>query len=286
MDTVARRGWWTALLLGGAALTVLRRPSGILVLSMMLYHWSESLFGITPLKAYELTDLLGSNKEATIAAAGLVVAIASVSAFRRVKRLDLELAAASDIKAIIRDCQDLLTRNRLYCEELLSIKEQYLATFDGDRTTPAERVRLRSDVRASWAVLTGSLKWTHQDRQNIWGLVQRIVDLDNRHSSILHSKILAPWFLERAQRHLKEIAAAMIVPMPGEGEEVVTFMRFFLLNGAQAARDYLDTDRKHRDKVYTSLGWASAIGTTSVAPTSAITAIRMATKLWSKEMRE
>lgn len=286
MDTVARRCWWTALLLGGAAWTVLRRRSGILVSSMILYYWSESLFGITPLKAYELTDLLAGNKEASIAAAALVVAIVSVSAFRRVKRLDLELAAASDIKEIIGDCQELLTRNRLYCEALLRIQEQYLATFDGDSTTPEERVRLRSAIRSSWSVLTESVKQTQQDRKGVWDLVQRIIDLDNLHSAILHSKILAPWFLERGQRHLEEIAGAMIVPIPGESEDVGTFMRFFLLNGAQAAREYLDVDRKHRNSVYTSLGGASAIGTTSVAPASAITAIRMAIKLWSKDMRE
>ncbi len=255
-------------------------------MSLILYYWSESLLGVVPLKAYELTDLLGGNKEASIAAAALVVAVVSVSAFRRVKRLDLELAAASDIKAIIRDCQELLTRNRLYCETLLSIKEQYLATFDGDSTNPAERARLRWEIRASWSVLTASVKQTQQDRKAVWDLVQRIIDLDNRHSAILHSKVLTPWFLERGQRHLEEIADAMVVPIPGESEDVGAFMRFFLLNGVQAAHNYLDADRMHRNKVYTSLGGASSIGTTSVAPASAITAIRMATKLWSKEMRE
>ncbi len=273
-------------MVGGAIWTMVRKPWGMLAASLLAYHWSERALGVGPLKLYELTDVLGQNKEASIAAAALVVAIVSVSAFRRVKRLDLELAAAADIKEIIRDGQELLSRNRLYCEELLRLHRMYQDSHGGSLSNITDRNKARRTLPLVWQSLSRSAERTRQDRTEIWKLMQRINDLSIRHSAILHSKIMAPLLLERAQRHLEAIADSALFPVPGSDELGDVFIRAYTLDDKERTIRYLEVDKTRRSGLFECLGGASSLGASSVALPSVVTTIRMAKKVCSTELRE
>ncbi len=103
MDTRINRRSLAVFMLTGAMWVFARRPIVVFMAAILCYLNWEHWFGVRPLRLYELMDVLESKTEATIAAAGLLVAIASITAFRHVKRLDLELAAAAAITAVIRD---------------------------------------------------------------------------------------------------------------------------------------------------------------------------------------
>lgn len=280
MDTRAKRRWLAALAIIGGAYSLLRRPLPVLVGAVVLYINSESLLGVAPLKPYEFTDLIWGAKETTIAAAGVLVAIASVTAFKHVKRLDLELAAAADITGVIRDLSALLARNRVYCDSILELREKYLSSMDGDTKSAADRGEIRRDIDAGWAVLTASASQTRDDLREVWRLIHRLNDLQNQHGAVLRSRFLAPWMLERAAYHVGIMAEAAIFPIPGPNERPGQFIPPFLLLGASRVTKYLEVDAKHSMRAMGYLGAASSIGATSVAPVSLLNAARMGWKFW------
>lgn len=280
MDTKAKRVGLAIFIVAGAMFAFIRRPTGMLIVALVLYHYCERIFGVAPLKPYELSDLIVDAKEATIAAAGIVVAAASVSAFKRVKRLDLELAAGADIKSMMRDASDLLGRNQLYCEKLLELREKYLESISGDGRTAEQRGALRSEVAIRWEVLMSSVQERRSDQEETWNLPRRLTELKNQHSAILQSKVVTPWLLERAQHHLEIVVDAAEYPIPAEDNAVRDFVPTLLMAPGKRARSYLDADEKDAMKFFGYMGGASVIGSTSVAPSSVINAVRTAWRLW------
>jgi len=268
-----------ALILMGALFALVRRPTVILIALLVLYWNCERIFGVAPLKPYELTDLIGQAKEAAIAAAGLVLAAASVSAFKRVKRLDLELAAGSAIKLMMRDASELLSRNQLFCENLIELREKYLRSIDGTESTAEQRAGLTREIAVRWEFLMSSVQQKRSDQEQTWNLPRRLIELKNQHSAILQSRVVTPWLLERAQHHLEVVADAAQYPIPADGQAAREFIAGLLTSGARAS-SYLDADEKHAMKFFGYMGGASVIGSTSVAPASVINAIRAGWRLW------
>jgi len=280
MDTKAKRRALSVAMFAGALWTFARRPGVVLIGCIILYLQAEEWFRIKPLSFLELSERATADTEATIAAAGLLVALASVIAFKAAKRLDLELAAAADISLLIRDAGALLVRNRMYCERILRIKQLHVQSIDGVGKT-AQQTKAARDVRdLEWSCLLDTVDQVHADRTGVWDLIRRIGDLSNQHGPIIRTRILAPLFLERAQASLEKIGEATVFLIPPKDAQVGMYMASFFLAGAKDVADYLDVDDRHMLRVMGYLGGASAIGSTSVAPVSLITAVRMALKAW------
>ncbi len=280
MDTKFKRRALAVVMLGGALWVFVRRPFVVLAFCAALYFKAESWLGVRPLSALEILQVLSGAPEVAVAGAGVLVAMASVIAFRNVKRLDLELAAAASISVVIRDTGALLVRNRLYCEHLLEARDLYFACFDGETASFAERTSARRDRDVSWACLLDTTDQARKDRAEIWVLVRRIIDLNDQHVPIIRTSIIVPWLLERAQENLEVLAAATVFVTPERDSKITEFMPAFFLNGVKDAADYLCVDDKHRLKVLAYLGGAASIGSTSVAPVSLVTAVRMFAKIW------
>lgn len=264
----------------GAIWVFLRRPLVLLGLSLILYFYSDRLFGITPLKPYELIEMLGQAQEATVAAAGLVVAIASVTAFKHVKRLDLELAASSAITAIIRDGMDLLTRNRLYCDAVLEVSELWRHRYMTLDLSEEAKRDLDQEIDDAWYGLLRAAPKARVDRDEIWAIARRLIDLNDQHGAVLRSKILTPFFLERALHHFEVIAGAATFVVPSDDATPRTFLPAFPLAGKEGVSAYLALDHRHTLRFLGYLGGASSIGSSAVAPASLVTAVRMAANVW------
>ncbi|WP_141057472.1 hypothetical protein [Stenotrophomonas rhizophila] len=269
---------FSLLALGGALVSLLQRPFFLLVLTIGLYLVSERLLGVVPLKLFELTEAMAGAKEATLAAAGLVVAIVSVSAFKHAKRLDLELAASAEISSISSDLITVLSRYGIYCEKVLEIKSRFVTRYDPG-LHPAARAELDRDLKQDWTILLTRVRDISADRDEIWSLIRRLIEVSQKHQPVLGSRFLTPIMLERAQFHLEAIANAATFPVPEQDHNLVEYMRVFILFGVSDVNRYMHAERKHKIKLLGYLGGASSIGSTTIAPRSAMNAVRMAWKL-------
>lgn len=280
MDTRINRRSLAVFMLTGAMWVFARRPIVVLMAAILCYLNWEHWFGVRPLRLYELLDVLGSKTEATIAAAGLLVAIASITAFRHVKRLDLELAAAASITAIIRDASAVFSRIRLYCDALVAAKDAYLEVVDATGKTAGQSQGDRERLNLAWTMVMKRVEKMREDQEAVWEIARRLIDLNDQHGAIIRTKVLTPWLLERALYHAETLASGMVFPVPNQGESARTFIPSYFLIGAKQVADYIALDEKHRMRLLGFLGGASAIGSSSVAPVSLITAVRSAGQLW------
>lgn len=269
---------FAALAIGAGLVSLAQRPFFVLLGAIALYMSSESLFGVQPLKAYELSEVLAGAKEATIAVAGLVVAIASVSAFKRAKRLDLELAVASDIAAISSDVTKVLTRYSLYCEKILDIKTRFASRYDPVMRA-VDRRKLDADLEIEWQLLLRWAKEIDVERDAVWSLIRRMLEVGEKHQAVIGSRFMTPILLERAQFHLEAIANAATFAVPSQDAKLLEYIRAFMLFGVQNTQRYLEVERTHRTKLLGSLGGASSIGANMIAPRSFLHASRLAWKL-------
>jgi len=280
METKGKRRALGVAMLAGALWVFIRRPSIVLAGSIILYMNSEAWLGIKPLGFFELAERATDATEITLAAAGVLVAMASLMAFKAAKRLDLELAAAADVSVLIRDTGALLVRNRMYCERILRVKELHIESIDavGKTADQTKAARDRRDVE--WSCLLDTVDQVHADRSGVWDLVRRLGDLNNQHGPIIRTRVLMPLMLERAQASLEELGSATVYVIPGKEDDVGRFMGSFFLSGAKDVANYLEVDDRHMLRVLGYLGGASSIGSTAVAPVSLITALRMVAKVW------
>lgn len=280
METKAKRRILGAVMLAGALWVFVRRSAVVLVGCIVLYAKAEDWLGIKPLGLMELLELATSATEVTIAAAGVLVAMASVIAFKSAKRLDLELAAAAAISLLIRDTGALLVRNRMYCERILEVKQFHIESMDGVGKSPAHTKAARDRRDIAWRCLLDTVEQVQADRSGVWDLVRRMGDLNDQHGPIIRTSVLVPLFLETAQANLEVLASATVYVIPSTDEDLGTYMASFFLVGAKDVSDYLVIDERHRLRVMGYLGGASSIGSTSVAPVSLITAARLVLKVW------
>lgn len=264
MEARERRGIAAMMVVAGIV-DLAQRPLFLLIVAVILYHNCYSIFGVRPLSPNELTELLFSVKEVTIAAAGLVVAIASITAFKHVKRLDLELAASNDITSISRDASSVLTRYALYCEKILEIKARYASRYDRNMSREA-RALLDDELDAEWQVLLKAAGQIDDQRDAVWSILRRLAEIGEKHQAVIGSRIVTPILLELAQSHLEKLANAAVFPVPKTDQKLLEYIRAFMLNGVKPVRDYLEVDSSHRLKVLGYLGGASSIGSSSIAP--------------------
>lgn len=270
------------ILLGlvGGLVGLAQRPFSLLIVSLVAYFYSEPLFGVTPLRPDELVGRLSAAKEATIAAAGLVIAIASVTAFKHAKRLDLELSLSSDISAISSEASKVLSRYALYCENILELKARYASRYDRNMHK-SQLAQLDEDLAVDWQVL---LRWAREiddERDAVWSLVRQISHLGEKHQAVLGSRIITPFLIDRAQHHIGVIARSAIFPVPKQDQDLHEYIRAFMLFGVSHVRAYIEVDRQNRMKVMGFLGGASSIGSNSIAPRSLLNSVWMGWKIWT-----
>lgn len=269
---------FSSLAVGGGLVALAQRPFFLLLVAIGLYFSSETILGVVPLKPFELSEAMASAKEATLAAAGLVVAIVSVSAFKHAKRLDLELAASAEISSISSDLITVLTRYGVYCEKILELKARFVIRYHPD-LPPDVKEKLDEDLQQEWTILLTRVREISADRDEIWSLIRRILGVFQRHQPVLGSRILTPILLERAQFHLEAVASASTFPVPEQDDKLVDFMRAFILFSVPSVHRYRRVEKKHRTKLLGYLGGASSIGSSTIAPRSMLNAGRMAWKL-------
>lgn len=269
---------FSTMTVAAGLLALAQRPAVLLLVAIALYICSEPLLGVVPLKPHELSEVLAGAKEATIAAAGLVVAIASISAFKHAKRLDLELAVSADISAINSDAIKVLTRYGFYCEKIIEIKNLFAARYD-PLMSPSARKELDEHLAVEWQLLLRWAKEIDVERDAIWSLIRRILELAQKHQAIIGSRIITPILLERAQVHLEAIANAASFPVPDQDQELLEYIRAFMLYGVPSVQNYQQVELMHKVKFLGYFGAASSIGSNSIAPRSLVTAGRMVWKL-------
>lgn len=269
---------FSSLAVGAGLAALAQRPFFILLALICLYLNSEGMLGVVPLKPFELSETMAGAKEATLAAAGLVVAIVSVSAFKHAKRLDLELAASAEISSISSDLITVLTRYGIYCEKILEIKSRFLTRYDQDMH-PVARRKLDEDLQQDWAIVLTRVREISADRDELWSLNRRISEVFQKHQPVLGSRLFTPIMLERAQFHLLAVTSAATFPVPEQDHNLFEFMRAFLLNGLPSVHRYIQAERQHKTKLLGYLGGASSIGSSTIAPRSFLNAGRMAWKL-------
>lgn len=269
---------FSALAVGGGLAALVQRPFFMLLAALGFYLGTERILGVAPLKPFELSEAMASAPEVTLAAAGLVVAIVSVSAFKHAKRLDLELAASAEIASISSDLITVLTRYGIYCEKILEIKSRFVICYHPNLNRDA-RAKLDEDLEQDWTILLTRVKEISSDRDELWSLIRRLMEVYQKHQPVLGSRFLTPIMLERAQFHLEAVANAATFPVPEQDHNLIEYMRAFILFGVPSVHRYIQVERKHKIKLLGYLGGASSIGSTTVAPRSVLSAVRMAWKL-------
>ncbi|WP_447945011.1 hypothetical protein [Stenotrophomonas indicatrix] len=269
---------FSSLAVGAGLVALAQRPFFLLLAAIGLYYSSDTILGVVPLKPFELSEAMAGAKEATLAAAGLVVAIVSVSAFKHAKRLDLELAASAEISLISSDLINVLTTYGIYCQKILELKDRFAIRYHPD-LHPVAREKLDEDLRQEWAILLTRVREISADRDEIWSLIRRILGVFQKHQPVLGSRILTPIMLERAQFHLEAVANAATFPVPERDHNLVEFMRVFMVLGVPSVHRYVQVERRHKTKLLGYLGGASSIGSSTIAPRSVLNAGRMAWKL-------
>ncbi len=138
----------------------------------------------------------------------------------------------------------------------------------------------REKLNLAWAAVMSRVEKMRDDQEAVWEIARRLIDLNDQHGAIIRTKVLTPWLLERALYHAETLASGMVFPVPNRGESARTFIPSYFLIGAKQVADYIALDEKHRTRLLGFLGGASAIGSSSVAPVSLITAVRSAGQLW------
>lgn len=276
MDKIRRRRVLGIIALGAAIFSLLRRPTVMLASTWALYCVSERLFGVAPLKMYELGELVFTRPEATFAAASIVVAVASMLAFKRVKRLELELDVGSEIALVLKDGMDMMTRLRGFCVGVYELRQLLTPPVGGWQATPAEAQGRIGEITARWEVLKDELPQLRKDQRALWSISSRLVDIDVLHGVALRAAILAPFALRHAQRLSLEVAAKGGFLLPADDEEVGHYLDSLEIYKGISIEQFLSADEEKWSRCIEWLGSAASIGASSVARPSSITAVRAA----------
>lgn len=256
-------------------MAVVRKPAVMLAGALVLYWNSEQLLGVVPLKPYELGEILSSRPEAALACAGTVVAVASVLAFKRVKRLDLELAAGADIALILRDAIDMMTRLRSFCIGVYQIRRDLEIFEPGNEVDPSEARRIMDRIAASWQVLQARVPQLRKDQSDFWRISNRLIDVDGLHSTAIRARAVTPYALSRAQKHALVLAEKAGFPLPGEGDDPGSYLDYLDVYEGTSLPEFLHADEEDWNRFLEWMGFASSIGSSAVALPSAITSARM-----------
>ncbi|WP_313424159.1 hypothetical protein [Stenotrophomonas rhizophila] len=279
MDKGNRR-WLSLGILVFAGWALFRRPSFALAILLLIYWNAEALFGVRPLRFYELGEWTASKPEAVVGAVGIVVAVASMLAFKRVKRLDLELAVGAEIAGILKDAMELITRTREYCSDIDHLKE-ILREVSADPSPPPERVveRMRMlDIR--WKMLRENVPQLRKDQDQIWDIPDKIDALFTVHGAVLRSKVVTPFLLQLARGYAAVIAQKMQLLLPEDDDEAGHFLDYLEEYKLVSIEDFRRMDASQAVKFSGCMGGAASIGTSSIVPPSAITIVALAVKLW------
>lgn len=263
----------------GAMLGVLQKPVVLLAGSLVLYWASEMLFGVTPLKPYELGELIAGRPEAALTAAGTVIAVASLLAFKRAKRLDLELAAGADIASALRDGMNLMTRLKLFCELVVELRDE-VDQLGPPGELSRDQVKQKMDaIDARWTLIQRKVPQTRQDQTEIWGISNRIIALEGQHSTVIRARALTPYALSRAQAHALALAESSSFLLPEDGYDAGDYLDFLEVYDGTSIDDFLEAHEEHWTRFLEWMGMATTIGASSIALPSAINASRMAWQL-------
>ncbi|WP_180859098.1 hypothetical protein [Stenotrophomonas maltophilia] len=276
MDSKKRRRVWAAVLVVGAVWAFLRRPTVTLAIVYALYCSSERIFGVAPLKMYELGEIVASKPEAALAAAGTVVAVASMLAFKRVKRLDLELAAAADISLVLKDGMDMMTRLRGFATGVYEVRQLLLPFNPECQMEPEEARRRMDEITARWTVLHAKVPLLRTDQSEMWQLSSRILDIERQHGVVIKARMLAPYALSKAQPLALQMAEKAGFHLPAEQDSVGFYLDCLEVYGGISIPEFLEADEKVWTRFLEWMGAASAIGSSSIALPSAVTAARTA----------
>lgn len=268
-----------AVSVAGSLLGVLQKPTALLAGSLALYWASETLFGVTPLKPYELGELFTGRPEAAMTAVGTVIAVASLLAFKRAKRLDLELAAGADIASALRDGMNLVTRLQLYCETVVELREA-VDQLGADTHLSTEEVKSKVEwLAARWTVLRRKIPQIRQDQSDLWEISNRIIAIEGQHSTVIRARALVPYALWRARDHALALAKESGFLLPDEDDGPVEYLDLLNTYEGVSINDFLISHEKQWTRFLEWMGMATTIGASSVAPPSAINACRMAWQL-------
>lgn len=265
--------------IAGAMLGVLQKPAALLAGSLVLYWASESLFGVRPLKPYELGELVTGRPEAAMTAVGIVIAVASLLAFKRSKRLDLELAAGADVASALRDGMNLVTRLKLFCEMVVELRDEVDEIGPGTHLSTAEAKSKLEWLSARWTVLRRRVPQIRQDQTELWEISNRIIALEGQHSTVIRARALVPYALSRASNHALALAERSGFLLPDEGDSAGEYLDYLETYDGISIDDFLQSHEEHWTRFLEWMGMATTIGASSVALPSAINASRMAWQL-------
>ncbi len=268
-----------AVSVAGSVLGVLQKPTALLAGSLVLYWASETLFGVTPLKLYELGELFTGRPEAAMTAVGIVIAVASLLAFKRAKRLDLELAAGADIASALRDGMNLVSRLQLYCETVVELREG-VDQIGVDTHLSTDEVKSKVEwLAARWTVLRRKIPQIRQDQNDLWEISNRIIAIEGQHSTVIRARILVPHALWRAREHALALAKESGFLLPDEDDGPVEYLELLETYEGVSIDDFLISHEERWTRFLECMGMATTIGASSVALPSAINACRMAWQL-------
>jgi len=280
MDSKGKRRSLALALLAYSGLAFIRRPSVVLVLLALVYWKAESLFGVAPLRLFELGEWISSQPEAAIAAAGVVVAVASMLAFKRVKRLDLELSVGAEISVILKESIEIINRTRSYCSDIDLLKCILVEVSADPPPSPARVAERMTMLEIRWKMLLEEVPQLRIDQDTIWDIHTRIEDLFTMHGVVLRSKVVTPFLLWVAQRSAIEIAQQMRLLLPKDNTKAGAFLDDLEIYKGISVKDFRRADAKHGRTLSGCLSGAAAIGTSSILPPASLTVAALAFKLW------
>ncbi len=280
MDSKGKRRWLALAVFAFSGWAFLRRPSIVLVILTLLYLNAEKLLGIVPLRPYGLGEWISDRPEVAIGAAGIVVAVASMLAFKRVKRLDLELVVGTEIAVILKDAMEMVSRTREYCSDIDCLKSILMEVGSDPPPSPQRAIERMEMLKIRWDMLLEDIPQLRVDQEKIWNVPSRIDDLFTMHGVVLRSKVVAPLLLTLSNRYSIVVARNMRLLLPRAEDEVAAFLdRLDAYKGVSVA-DFRKVDVNQVLKFAGCMGGASSLGTSSIVPPSAVTVAALAVKLW------